>query len=258
MKEAAAKFQKRLEAELGGPTKGAALTGRYVGAQGHEARKKDEQSRLIYWGHSMPLLRQLYRTVTPADLGLEEQWQLWLEVFRQSQIAEIKTLALMWMAQPRLKELRRKKSADLFKMVDQIDNWAHSDSLSSLLAELLEFNPKHFPTYQKWNKSRKPWLRRQSIVGLYCYARQRKTHLPADKALKLIEALLEDPHFYVQRGVGWALREVDRVDSKKQRAFVKKNLHRIGGVAWFATSELYPKNLRNDLVQLRKAKRKKS
>lgn len=257
MKINAAKFIKQLEKELGGPTKSAAFTGRYVGAQGHEARQKDEQSRLVYWGQSMPLLRSVFKNATPKNLDLDQQWNLWLEVFRKSRVAEIKTLALMWMAQPRLKELRKKNSADLYSMAHAIDNWAHSDALSSMLAELLEFESKHISIYEKWNRSKEPWLRRQSIVGLYCYARQRKTHLPAAKALKLIEALLEDPHFYVQRGVGWTLREVDRVDSKLQRAFVKRHLDRIGGVAWFATSELYPKDLRESLVRLRKEKRRK-
>jgi 3-methyladenine DNA glycosylase AlkD len=251
-------FQKKLK----GPTKSAPVHARYVGAQGHEACKADERSRLEFWGHQVPTHRALAKTkwkltingksVDLSSLLLEDQWDVWLTVWKSSKIYEIKSIAMIWLAQPKLKALRRKNADDLFAMASDIDNWAHSDSLSSLLAEILEEETHHLTKFKKWNSSKNPWLRRQSIVGLYCYARMRKKHIPAKTALAMIEPLLEDPHFYVQRGVGWTLREVDRVDSKLQREFVRKNLGKIGGVAWFATSELYPPALKKELVGLRK------
>src|SRR5262249_44396709 len=145
---------------------------------------------------------------TLKNLPLEKQWDLWIQAWKTSNLYEVKNIGLTWLGSNKLKKLRRKKAKDLFSLASHIDNWAHSDDLSSLLAELLEENPKYFSIYKKWNSSKNPWLRRQSIVGIYCYARLRKKHFPADKALAMIKNLLNDPHFYVQRGVGWALREV--------------------------------------------------
>lgn len=258
---------KALEEELGGPTKGAAVHGRYIGAQKHEDRKADEQSRLEFWGHQVPRHRELAKMtrvfetargpVALSELSLEDQWKVWLGVWKASSVYDIKSIAMIWMTGPKLREIRRKKVSDLFKLASEIDNWAHSDSLSSVLAEVLEADTSHLPQYKKWNQSKNPWLRRQSLVGLYCYARQRKKHLPARVALGLVEPLLTDKHFYVQRGVGWVLREIDRVDSELQRKFVRQNLMKISGVAWFATSELYPATLKKELVSLRKQGRKR-
>lgn len=240
--------------ELLGPRAARAdLVARYVGAVGHEKRKSDERSRLRHWGTSLPHQRSIAKmSHSFSHLTDERIWNEWLRVWKTSDIHDVKSVAQHWMFDRKRKDLRLKKYRDLLAMAADIDNWAHSDSLSSVLAEVLEKKPELFKIYLKWNRSKNPWLRRQSLVGVYCYARMRKTHVPAAKSLKLVEALLDDPHFYVQRAVGWTLREIDRVDSVKQRAFVRKHLHRISGVAWFATSELYPVTLRKELVEKRK------
>ena len=257
----------QIEKSLGGPTSKSELIARYVGARGIPARKTNEQSRLEYWGLSSPVQREhskrdwnirVARTsMKLSEFSLSESWEIWLALWSNSNIFEVKNIALLVLSSPSYAELRLQRAKDLFRLASSIDNWAHSDSLSSMLAGIVEAQPTYLSRYSIWNRSKNPWLRRQSIVGLYYYARLRKTHVSVKLALNLIEPLLEDSHFYVQRGVGWALREVDRVDSKAQRKFVRKNLNRISSVAWFATSELYDLELRAELTSLRKIGRKR-
>jgi len=244
---------KEIEQKLGGPSKNADFLARYIGARMPEQRQPDEQSRLTYWGIKVPIHRKTAKDkFSFSHLSQEEQWRYWLGIWKTSEIFDVKSVAMCWLSDPKRKALRLEKHKDVIGMTEEIDNWAHSDSLSSMLAEILEQKPELFSLYKKWNKSENPWLRRQSIVGIYCYARMRKKHIAATKAIAMVNALLDDPHFYVQRGVGWTLREIDRVDSAKQRAFVRKNLKRISPTAWFATSELYPVSMRKQLVKLRK------
>lgn len=245
----------RLEVErfLGGPQANAEVLARYIGARMPQQRASNEQSRLVFWGIQVPMHRRAAKAnYSFSHLKPEEQWNYWLEIWRSSNVFDVKSVALVWIGDPKRKALRLKNFRALFALARDVDNWAHSDGLSALLAELLEQRPELLPRFRKWNKSRHPWLRRQSIVGIYCYARLRKRHVPVLQVLPLVEALLDDPHFYVQRAVGWTLREVDRVDSRKQRAFVRRNLKRIGATAWYATSELYPVAMRKKLVNLRK------
>lgn len=249
-------LEKKIRSALKGPQKNAAFLARYIGAVGHEARKKDEQSTLQYWGHSVGAHRAIGKIIhSDSGATLDEKWKNWLAVWKSSPVFDIKSIVLNEMSAKKLREFRLSKWKDLVSMADDIDNWAHSDSLSGMLAEVLEVQPAKLAQYKKWNKSKNPWLRRQSLVGLYCYARMRKNHLPAREALALVENLLDDPHFYVQRGVGWTLREIDRVDSSLQRKFVRQHLDRISGVAWFATSELYDAALKKKLVEERKKRR---
>ncbi len=249
---------KEIEKILGGPSKNAEFLARYIGARMPDARKADEQSRLVFWGLSVPIQRRAAReTYSFSELEDVEQWNYWLKVWRESKIFDVKSVALIWLSSPKRRDLRLQNWRDVVSLAEEIDNWAHSDTLSSMLAELLEERSSLYPLYRKWNQHKNPWLRRQSLVGLYCYARLRSRPLPAAKSLPLVKALLRDPHFYVQRGVGWTLREIDRVDSAKQRAFVRRNLLQISPVAWYATSELYPLRLRKELVAQRKSSRLK-
>jgi len=256
----------QIERSFADPTSKSELLARYVGARGIPGRKPDEQSSLVYWGHTSPIQRELSKrdweivktTKKLSDLSLIESWKVWLAVWSCSNIFEVKNVALLALSSPAYGELRLKRAKDLFALAASIDNWAHSDSLSSMLAAIIEAKPDLLSKYTLWNRSKNPWLRRQSIVGVYYYARLRKKHISPKLAFSLIEPLLEDSHFYVQRGVGWALREADRVDSEAQRKFVRKNLSRISSVAWFATSEFYPLKLRSELTDLRKIGRKRA
>lgn len=244
---------REVEDYLGGPCKNADYLARYIGARMPGQRQPNEQSRLVFWGHQVGIQRQVAKKIFSfSSLPLHRQWEKWLRIWRESSVYDVKSVAIIWISQPKLKQLRLENWRDVVSMTGQIDNWAHSDSISGMLAEILEQRPALFSAYQRWNASKNPWLRRQSLVGLYYYARLRKKALPAAKTLPLVKNLLRDPHFYVQRGVGWTLREIDRVDCEKQRLFVRKNLKDISPVAWFATSELYPVTMRKKLVALRR------
>lgn len=246
-------MHKEIEKALGRPTSKAAFIARYVGAQKHEKRKKDEQSALEFWGLDLPKIREAAKTqFSFSHMDEEEQWDVWMQIWRQSPVYDVKSVALIWLCSPKRKKVRLKKWRDVLSLTQQVDNWAHSDSISSVIAEILEERPQIFSVLKKWNRSRNPWLRRQSLVGIYCYARMRKKKIPASRSLPLVKNLLLDPHFYVQRGVGWTLREIDRVDSKKQRAFVRRYVKQISAVAWFATTELYPVPLRKNLLLKRR------
>lgn len=234
---------------LKGPTPKARLLANYLGAQGHPLRKQDEQSSLEFWGHPVPRVRIVAKDL---ELSWSEARLLW----SASQIFEVRSIALYSLVHLFREEPSKNRLQDLLKISGQIDNWVHSDTLSDIFADYLENNPGFLSVLKKWNRSSNPWLRRLSIVSIYYYARFRKKKVKASLALKMIENLIEDSHFFVQRGVGWSLREVDRVSPQQQRSFVKKNLMKISSVAWFATSELYSEKQRRSLVLLRKKNRK--
>jgi len=250
-------LEKQLNEDLKGPTKKAAYIARYTGGVGHEDREPDEVSQLIFLGHPLPVHRKVldkYSKLT-CSLGTLDEWQLWIDLWKRSRSYEIRSICLLWISRKKNKEIRFQRYGDLYNLVADVDNWALSDGLSSILAEILEEHPHRFAQYKKWNKSKNPWIRRQSLVGIYYYARLRKKHYSPKEVLDLLKNLLDDRHFYVQKSVGWTLREIDRVDSRLQRSFVARHLARISSVAWYATSELYPIELKRELVFRRREMR---
>ena len=140
--------------------------------------------------------------------------------------------------------------------IQYTDNWAHSDTLSSINALLLEEIPEVvFPQLQKWNKSGDLWARRQSVVSLLYYHRQRKNFPPYEDMISLVENLLNDEAYYVQKGVGWTLRELWQHDAIKTWKFLNQHIHRISAVAFTAAAEKIPLRKKEELKRMRKNSR---
>lgn len=137
--------------------------------------------------------------------------------------------------------------------IEKCDNWAHSDGLSSIYARALEEMPEVvLPLLQKWNSSNNPWKRRQSVVSLLYYARLRKRVLPFKVLISMVEKLLCDKEYYVQKGVGWTIREIYNCYPELTSEFIEKNLSQIAPAAWQATSEKLPAAMRKKLVEKRR------
>lgn len=239
------------------PAKDPVFISRYVGSVGHEDRAPDEQSRLKYLGLSMPQVNELAKSkYSFSDLSPEEQLPLWLELYHGATTHEELSVALSWMSSPRNRALILTQPRELFRLQDRVDNWATSDSVSDLMATYSEVNPAgHLRQIKVWNRSKNPWERRQSLVGIYCYARQRKAPTPVQQTLPLIENLLNDRHFFVQKAVGWALRELEQVDPKVQRSFLQRHLHDLSSAAFATATEKFPAAEKAKLKELRRAAR---
>lgn len=233
------------------PLKDAQFIARYIGSVGHEDRQPDEQSRLKFLGLTMPQVRALEKTkFSFSHLSAKEQLSRWLELYHSSDIHEELTLALTWLS--RRKSLILEQPELVFALQNRVDNWAHSDGVSDFIAHLIEHDPKtHLPQLQKWNQSKNPWERRQSLVGLYFYARFRKNPLPVKNSLPLIKNLLDDPHYFVQKGLGWSLREIHQIDPVAQKKFLLKHLDRLSAQAFVTAIEKFPATEREKMKRLR-------
>lgn len=139
--------------------------------------------------------------------------------------------------------------------VKKVDNWAHSDYLSKFLTRLFEepkTRPEMLEIVKKWNNSDKLWERRQSLVSLYYYSRTKSQFLPYKTAIKLVENLLEDKEYYVQKAVGWTLRELFNVYPKDTYHFINKYAKEIKPAAFTTCIEKMTENEKLKIKQNRK------
>ena len=140
--------------------------------------------------------------------------------------------------------------------INRVDCWEHSDDLSKIYAHTLENHPEWIvPVLEKWNKDENPWKRRQSIVSLIEYASKRKKVLPFSKLISFIDPLLSDKDYYVQKGIGWTLREVYNVYPKKTLTYLRKNLLNISSIAYSAATEKVEKEIKKEMNLKRKNNR---
>lgn len=216
------------------------------------------QSKLRYIGLRMPHLRQAMRKgFSFSNAEQNEIVEIWNHVWLNSDCFEVMAMALIWFDEPKQKPLLSRHWPVLKKWSSRIDNWAHSDTLSGIYARILEEKPPLiYPTLVQWSSSKNPWLRRLSIVSLIYYSSQRKKVLPIKKILDLVTPQLEFDHYYVQKGVGWTLRETYNVYPEKTFFFIEKNIGKISPHAFSAATEKIPPKKKTHLKNLRKRKKR--
>ena len=134
---------------------------------------------------------------------------------REMQYAAVELLALY------KKEWRK----DVIKLVEFIivtKSWW--DTVDHAASELTGPYFKLFPSEikkvtGKWNRSNNIWLQRSSIMFQKVYREETDTALLSQYILHLKNS----NEFFVQKAIGWALRQHSYTDAKWVKDFVKKN-----------------------------------
>jgi 3-methyladenine DNA glycosylase AlkD len=75
--------------------------------------------------------------------------------------------------------------------------------------------------------------------------------------LPLVEKLLDDEHYFVQKGVGWTLRELSVIYHDVTWQFLIKHHTRISGAAFTAAAEKLSPAKKEKLKDLRKTHRQR-
>lgn len=204
----------------------------------------------------MPVQRQIARKgYSFSHLPEEEQYPIWTYIWNNSEYFDVLTQAL-YFVQEHKKELTKEDWSVLKGWVTRLDNWVHGDNLCSLYGKLIESNQKEMlKTYQTWNKAKHPWKRRCSLVGLYYYSAQRKKPVPFSRAKPLVHNLLYDDEYYVQKGVGWTIREMYNVYPKKTYEYLCQIAEVLSPHAWQAATEKLSKKDKEQLKKIRKKSR---
>lgn len=115
---------------------------------------------------------------------------------------------------------------------ERVDNWCHSDGLSSLYSWILASDPDAvYPQLVRWNRGEDQWLRRISLVSLVHYSGKNAVFVPLDRVLPLVTTCLQDEREYVQNAVGWVLREMGHAYPEAVRAYIEEHSTKLSSVA---------------------------
>lgn len=206
---------------------------------------------------SVPVLRKLIkkRSFSFQSYPKAQILAIWNHVWYNSHCFEIMNLALY---QYQHTELSKIEFNHLIKWTDTCECWQHSDDLSKIHADVVEAHPEWIlPIFETWNISSNAWKRRQSIVGLIEYASKRKKVLPFDQLIRFVSPLLKDEAYYVQKGIGWTLREIYNVYPEPTTQFIHQNLRAISAIAYSAATQKMDKEVKREFKELRKSLRGK-
>ena len=144
----------------------------------------------------------------------------------------------------------------------KIENWAHGDMLSSLYCQILSEKPDIvLPELKKWNKEKSPWMKRMSIVSLLYYYNPKRFTPDFKTCVFFIDSHFKIDHYYLQKAIGWNLRELTKAHPDKAFEYMKKNYLKISSIAFSASIEKLPHQKKKILKDLRaeaRAKRRSS
>jgi 3-methyladenine DNA glycosylase AlkD len=99
--------------------------------------------------------------------------------------------------------------------------WDSVDHCSSVLSSVYfkRFPEKKITTAKKWNQSDNIWLQRSSILFQLKYKQQTDVKLLFDFILNCAAS----KEFFIQKAIGWALREYAKTNPRIVQNFVKQN-----------------------------------
>lgn len=238
----------------------AALRADARGIDPHKAAERAHfmKATMPMFGLGVPAQRKLLRRgYCFSHLPFEAQLPLWAHIWSEATHHETRMQAAFFIEKP-------PAGTDLVWLwgavkdwVSSVNCWDQSDTLSNLYARINEAHPEQVvPVLRHWNGSDNPWERRQSLVALLCYSRFRRSFPEQALVFELVEALLADPDYYVQKGLGWTLREAWHVWPEPVMALLDRHIVTLAPAAWQAATEKLDPSVKQRLKAKRMAGRK--
>jgi len=189
-----------------------------------EQEKRYQKSVWDHWGAAIPdidlAIRETLRDIPPREL-LRLSARLWREPVWDLKIAAARILARD--AVPPTESLWRFVRA---RMAD-LDGWAVADNLANVGSRCLLADPRRLDFVESWVESRHLWTRRAALVFTLPWT---KAGDP-ERMLGWAAALAGDPEWFIQKAIGWWLRELSKRDKRRVRRFLDEHGAALKGVA---------------------------
>ncbi len=132
-----------------------------------------------------------------------------------------------------------------------IINWAHTDVLSGRVLPYFFINKiVEFESLKEWTESASKWKKRAVPVTLIEIL---NTDVPLKKLFSIVEPLMLDTEKFVQKGLGWFLREAWKIYPRETEDFLLKWKDRCGRIIiQYATEKMN----KEQKVRFRRVKKK--
>jgi 3-methyladenine DNA glycosylase AlkD len=174
-----------------------------------------------------------------SQLPFERQILIWDFIWKHAENRGTKTQAYFYCERFAHKPSELLSAWKIIKTwQEQVSDWGYCDALAKLYTKILERKPKTvLSVLKQWNRSSDLFKRRQSIVSLLYFCRTKKQFLPFKTIIGFVDNLLQDKEYYVQKGVGWTLKELYAVYPVPTFRYLKRNVKKISPIAFSPATE---------------------
>jgi 3-methyladenine DNA glycosylase AlkD len=176
----------------------------------------------VYLGVSNPVIDDLagnWRATLDLDGRLALADGLW-----QTDIHEARIAAAKLLTQARIRPDDR-AWALIQSWVPDFDGWAIADHACKAGERRLVADPARIDTLEGWIAGEPMWTRRAALVMTLPWTKQNFPKAEdlaiRDRVLGWCAALAEDRDWFIQKAIGWWLRDLSRHDAPRVRAFLE-------------------------------------
>jgi len=191
---------------------------------------------------------------------MQVQMEFYTKLWNRSNCYEMMNLSLMYLAI----YCKKSKNFEAFltakSFLPKIDNWAHSDFLSSIIGRhMIHAEANIYKELFALNHSQNLWERRTSLVPLLYHLKSKKSTLMVNHFFDSINPRILDEAYFVQKAVGWLLREFGEKYPNELLSYLYQNAYQMSSTAFASATEKISsidkeqlKLIRKDFKKLRK------
>jgi 3-methyladenine DNA glycosylase AlkD len=198
-------------------------------AQGDAARAEWERayqkSAWGHWGVSLPEMDAAIKG-TLGDLTQDDALSLCRRLWREP-VWDLKIVAGRILAGKSI-EPDAKVWAFVTESLPDLDGWAVADNLATAASSCLIADPGRLDSVEAWIESPHLWTRRAALVFTLPWA---KGERDPERMLGWAARLAGGREWFIQKAVGWWLRELSKRDPKRVRRFLTEHGEKLTGVA---------------------------
>ena len=188
-----------------------------------EGMSRYMKNRFTYFGVKKPtraIIQKEWFSIIPKDFTQENKRELVLELWQKEQ-REFQYVAIDYLAKWKDKELLLEDYEFIEFLLTNQSWWDSVDALASnFLGRYLRLIPSQREIVIKsWRKSENRWLRRSCLIFQLRYKSQTNFEL----LKSLILEFKDEKEFFIQKAIGWSLREYAKTNPVSVRNFVEES-----------------------------------
>lgn len=203
--------------------------------------KRYLKSNYNFYGLRVPDMRKVMKEY--QNLNFHEALKLFDELWDSENHEEMNSA--LYLLEGYVKKYPLEIWKFLMQRINKATSWDLVDEMSTkILGEILVKNINLINEIKEMSLSKNHWIRRISIVSTLPLIRKNKLEL----TWRLAENLVYDEDIYVQKGVGWMLREAGKKDRLTLRNFILSYLDMKSYAFSYSTEKM---------IELRKIRKEK-
>ena len=187
--------------------------------------KRYQKSRWEHWGVALPKMDVAIRSAL-GDLSQDDALKLCRRLWR-APVWDLKIVAGRILGRKSIAA-----GAEVWRFVAErladLDGWAVADNLATAGSRCLVAEPSRLDAVETWIESPHVWTRRAALVFTLPWAKEKQD---PERMLGWAARLADDPEWFIQKAIGWWLRELSKRDPERVRRFLAENGGALRGVA---------------------------